>query len=243
VMKELLKNIFAVNGFSERKINGDTYFFEAKDSKKSEYYLIDFIESDKIKGYLNTDALESVFTLFNDQKKEKQDIEKNTSLIICLRLNNIKEDIEGIRNDILRIEEDDYWFKKYVIVYSDNSLPQPTDGIDYIEYFNGLLADSERFKEYKSDIYQNEGYYLAIQIFLKIPFINVPVKITSSYRSIEDLVAEKLSATEKDLLYKLRSLSDINDPAFWEVIKSDSVLAGNGSTSINDFLDRFKPNA
>ena len=242
-MKELLKKIFLANGFSNPILKENAFFFETKDLKRSEYYLVDFIEGDKIKGYLEPDAMENIFTLFNDQKRERQDVEKNTSLIICVRVNSIQNDIGVIRNDILKIEENDYWFKKYVIVYSDNSLPLSIPDIDYIQHFSDLLINSDAFTQYKTNIYQNESYYLTIEMFLKIPFINVPIKETINYRSLEELLVEKLSIQETDLLYKLRLFTDIYEPALWDKIKSDSVLTSGISNSSNDFLDRFKSNA
>ena len=242
-MKELLENIFLANGFSRPILKENAFFFEANDLKRSEYYLVDFIEGDKVKGYLESDAMENIFALFNDQKRERQDVEKNTSLIICVKVTNIQNEIGIIRNDILKIEEDDYWFKKYVIVYSDNSLPLPTPEINYIQHFSDLLINSDAFREYKTNIYQNESYYLTIEMFLKIPFINVPIKETANYRSIEELLAKKLSIQEKDLLSKLRFFTDIYEPTLWDKIKSDSVLTSGVSNSSNDFLDRFKPNA
>jgi hypothetical protein len=57
--------------------------------------------------------------IFNKKKKDLNEIEKNTSLIILLKVENLKKDFEELKNQIMRIEEDEYFFRKYIIIYND----------------------------------------------------------------------------------------------------------------------------
>lgn len=242
-MESLLNKIFIDHGFNQPIKGSHVHFYEKKDAEKQEYYLIDFIEPLGLNNYIESDSTSEVFKLFDDQKKEKKDVEKNTSLIICVKVKNIKDEIGKIRNNILSIEEDDYWFKKYIIVYSDSSIPVITDIIDIKDYFNKLLLDNEVFTDYKNDIYLNEGYFLTIQLFLKLPFLNVPIQTQNNYRSIENILAQQLSEAELNFSNKLRSMVDVYSDEYWETLKINCATTNATNEIVKKFFDQFESNA
>lgn len=242
-MEDLLNRLFTDHGFNEPVSRGNALFYEKQDGKKPEYYLVNFVSPNALKGYMEGESAANVFDLFNQQTKEKQDVEKNTSLIICVQVDNIKQHIVGIKNDILLIEEDDYWFKKYIIVYSKESLPPNIDTTNFKDYFEALLTNNQLFKQYKEGMYNNEEYFLTIQLFLKLPFLNVPINSTNNYHSIEQLLEQLLTPNEMQLFYKLRELEDLYSDDYWEQLKHGCVSTTGANEIVNAFLKQFESNA
>lgn len=242
-MDELIEIIFNENGFIESGRKESAYFYKKKDEEKKEYYLVDFINSDDLVDFMDREKANNLLELFEEQKKLGKDIDKNTSLLLCVRLNNLKNDISSIKNALLRIEEDDFWFKKYVITYTEASLPDvPVTGT-YQDYFNQFLLDNETFKEYKNDVYLNEKYFLIIQLFLKLPFLNVPINTQNNFNTIEDILERQLSTIEMQFAMHLKSIQGLDDPEYWDKLKNNSISNTDTDDLINDFFDKFELNA
>ncbi len=234
-MQELIEKIFAEHDFAEAQRKDNSYFYSKKSDNDIEYFLVDFIDAEDLKGYIEGDKASNIFTLFEENRNKKNDVEKNTSLILCVKVDNIKTGIHAIKNDILAIEENDYWFKKYTIVYTDNALPAPNTETDIIEQLNKQILDSGVFQVYKDNIYVNEQYFLTIQLYLKLPFLIVPTQSQVNYRTISEILALKLTGDDIELQEKIKDLEDIDSTEFWDTLKS-SVL---DTTASDDFMQQF----
>lgn len=242
-MKELIEIVFAESGFIESGHKDSAIFYKKQDEQKKEYYLVDFINPQDLTDFMSKEKANNIFELFEEQKKQGVDIEKNTSLLLCVRLNDIKSDINVIKNDILLIEEDDFWFKKYVITYSDTSVPDAPVSGTYLEYFNQLLLDNDTFREYKNDVYLNEKYFLIIQLFLKLPFLNVPINTQNNFNTIGDILSQQLSTIEMQFALNLNSIEGLEDAEYWERLKNNCVASTDSDDLIKEFFDKFENNA
>jgi len=241
-MKALINNIFAEHGFS-RMGGENAIFFEKDIQDRQEYFLVDFIDATQFKGYLQGEQGSEVFALFEEHKKRKKDIEKNTSLLLCIRLDTMAGDIAGLKNGILDFEENEYWFKKYTLVYTDASVPQPAEGASVMEHFNTLLLDNERFSSYKENSYADETYFLGIQLFLKLPFLAVPQHDQVNYRTISEILKDKLSEAEILFMEKLRTLEGMDAEGYWENIRAASLETGGEEEMIQAFMNKFRTDA
>lgn len=242
-MEELIEIIFTENGFVESGRKDSVIFYKKQDEQKKEYYLVDFINPEDLSDFMNKEKANNIFELFEEQKKQGVDIEKNTSLLLCVRLNNIKNDISAIKNDVLFIEEDDFWFKKYVITYSDGSVPDAPVTGTYLEYFNQFLLDNDTFREYKNDVYLNEKYFLVIQLFLKLPFLNVPINTENNFNTIEDILSQQLSTIEMQFAVNVISIEGLEDAEYWERLKSNCMANTDTDDLIKEFFDKFEHDA
>lgn len=96
---------------------------------------------------------------------------KNTDLIIIFRLDRLSS-YKEFEKSIFDVEENAYYFKKYVLYYS-NEENQLISG----KNFNNLkttLSDHEEFSSYKSDPSRPSLYSMAARIFIKLPFLEMP---------------------------------------------------------------------
>lgn len=116
-------------------------------------------------------VLDAFSSIVNDG--EQITIEKNSSLIVIVKCNNI-ESIEELKQQILLFEEDEYFFKKYVILYTEESITQLTNSplipilrekVGNIAFFNNFASNG-----YKTDIAE---YVVIMELFIKLPFLSL----------------------------------------------------------------------
>lgn len=113
---------------------------------------------------------------------------KNCDLI-CL-LYNDSLDFSEKSSDLLSIEEDPYYYKKYVLYY-DRAEKNILNNIEFIDILN-IIKDMEQFEFYKSDPDATSLYSLATKIFIKLPFLRLPYQEkelvpleTQAYEAVE----------------------------------------------------------
>lgn len=189
-MKEILSKIFEEHNF--RLVNFpqeiQSLFAVSKDMDKVNYYLVLFVDD----LYLGTDTdFESLYSDVKSLEYYDHQTDKNLTLVVCLKRNSLKPD-ENLSNRIYQIEEDPYFFKKYVLTYTDNqvelikNLISSKDSITNIFY--KTLNNHDLFLQFKKAPYKETQYNLISKLFIKIPFLN----LRSSYRQLDNL-SEKIS--------------------------------------------------
>lgn len=96
---------------------------------------------------------------------------KNCDLVCIHHLSRLS-DFKGSEEQIFAIEEDPYFFKKYVLYYSDaeESAVQDQD----FEKLKATVADKELFNKYKEQPLTATQYSVAAKIFIKLPFLELP---------------------------------------------------------------------
>jgi len=95
----------------------DFYYKENQD-----FFIVEDFSKDELNNFFKDKKTNSLVNLLDNLKNDDsknifKDIEKNTSLIILLKVEKIKKDFEDLKNQIMKIEEDEYFFRKYIIVY------------------------------------------------------------------------------------------------------------------------------
>lgn len=196
-MKQLLNSIFEKHSIDKLPDGIDCFSYE----NKSFFFNININESEllSIKNtqsfYENKDyenILESYKSLVNTSGISE--IEKNSSLIITVKCEDL-EALSKLQQQILLIEENEYFFKKYVILYTEESISEllknPT-----IEFLQEKLNDSEKFNKFSDFGYSSDlmEYIVVVQLFIKLPFL----KILFSQNEYLDLNNKLENSLEKD---------------------------------------------
>lgn len=100
---------------------------------------------------------------------------KNTDLVVLFNVDDLT-DIYQHEHSIFDIEEDGYSFKKHVLYFTNKEvLLLDRNELEQIEE---LLLDPESFKQYKDSPSKPSAYSLACRLFVKLPFLQVPVQET-----------------------------------------------------------------
>ncbi|HAM80895.1 ABC-three component system middle component 1 [Ornithinibacillus bavariensis] len=214
-MNKIIRQIFYDNGFSnielETPFEGNLVDFWVNNSKYAvNYYLVLYVDDIK-EDFLSNE----VPTYFNSIKKlvngydEKMD--KNLSMIVCVNTTNSKT--KKITDKIFEIEEDPYFFKKYVITYNIDSYKQLEKlfgGKDESSnsILNRIINDTNKFLAFKKNEENDTTvlYEICTKLMIKIPFLRLEKRL----EKMEDLSAvinEELQQKElftfKDTLLNL----------------------------------------
>lgn len=120
--------------------------------------------------------------------KSEPAFERNSDFIILLNLKNLG-DFNTHEKKIFSIEEDPYYFKKYVLYYSDeekNILENKS-----INDLREVILDRDLFNAYKKNPNYPSLYSFAARFFIKVPFLHVPVN-EMKMQSIDVMLKESL---------------------------------------------------
>lgn len=104
--------------------------------------------------------------------REQPAFAKNTDVIILFELDKL-EDVVFYESDIFALEEDSYSFKKHVLYYSKEEA-ELLHNIN-IDTIPDLIKDQTKFNEYKKTPLKATDYGVASRIFIKLPFLTVPI--------------------------------------------------------------------
>lgn len=234
-MKTLVQTILTNNYFVfEEQING----FQRENNS---YFFFRTIGSDQLEEVKNRSTLnESTWyceflSHFNEvcSGSNYPALEKNSSLIVLVNSTSITE-IERLQSQILLIEEDQFYVKKYVIVYTPNALEKISEftsneqlqiAVNNKAIFNHILSSG--FTQ------ECEDYILLLQLFIKLPFltlkfsedefVTLPEKLNTDlgndYSIFQQLLSSYIQFQDIDFL-SLESESNINN--LLKVLTNDS---------------------
>ncbi|TCK82909.1 ABC-three component system middle component 1 [Albibacterium bauzanense] len=208
-MEIIIKKLLNESSYIEK--TGAIPFYSKED--KSFFFIINIAETDFItlnsKELIKENsqykaAMDGFKTIVNSG--DQITIEKNSSLIVLVNCSNI-DAIGDLQQQILLIEEDQYFFKKYVILYTEASISGLT-ATPLIPELRTKVKDNTTFnvfarKGYQSDIAE---YLVIMQLFIKLPFLNL-VYNKERFTSLSQKLTSILSA-EASLYASLVSHSE-----------------------------------
>ena len=174
-METLINTILTNNNFI---FNEEIHGFE-KENKS--YFFTRTITADQLQGIKNKTFLNEsewyheFLSQFNEDcsKANYSALEKNSSLIIFVNSASITE-IERLQSQILLIEEDQFYVKKYVIIYTSSALEKISDSGSNEQLLTALNNKIAFQSILSSGLTQDqEDYVLLLQVFVKLPFLTL----------------------------------------------------------------------
>jgi hypothetical protein len=202
---ELLKSIFDNNEFSESIVKYKEYSCSlyAKDDEDNFFIVLDKKEiTEEELDILISNGFSELYERLTKLDIANKAFEKNTTLIFCL---------DSDSEQINKIEEDAYLFKKNVIVYSEDmkiALKELLKNDYSLKNMNALLNKDKLFEDSKTAT--SNSYTLLSRLFIKLPFLSYErgVRKLDNLSSVIENEAEKQAF--KPLYEKLIEL-DINN--------------------------------
>ena len=115
-----------------------------------------------------------------------KEAEKNTSLLVLLQVEQISE---GILDDIVEIENDPFYFKKYVLAYTKSS----KEAIKQysIKNFSSILMQPRNFQALKNEAEVSDPYHLLYSIAHKLPFLMTDVQVQDTSLSSNQYIPKE----------------------------------------------------
>lgn len=206
---ELIDETLIAHKFSKVLNTESTRFYIREIGSAIRFAILHKLDELTTPAELNATINQSVPESFTNNASFK----KNCDLICIHHLNQLSE-FKSHEEQIFAIEEDPYFFKKYVLYYSDaeeNVLKEQS-----YENLKATIADKTLFNEYKKQPLTATQYSVAAKIFIKLPFLELPLNkrelvplrlqaegavseagLTKTYESIQ-----KLNSTNVDDLIK-----------------------------------------
>ncbi|NQV91737.1 hypothetical protein HQ489_04655 [Candidatus Woesearchaeota archaeon] len=180
-------------------ING----FVALDTREGKTGLFMVIEVNELNVLLNENEVlyETFYSELRGEEYYLPEFNKNISLIILLDTQLPIE--QKIKRQIFEIEENPFYFKKYVLQYTEeqhNDLIEKCEDIT-TENLRNLVLNVD-FEEFKKDISVNNYVNLLLNLYVKLPFLNVPY----SAQELPDL-----TETIMEILGQNSDFQDLNE--------------------------------
>ena len=224
-MIELIKKIFEEKDFVVKKDNyhkQEYYFCMRYTESNFDFFVVLTIKKEDInlEKFNDWSAL-----LINKITTDNPiaGIDKNLSMIMLLE---DESDSKTLNKLINKIEEDPYYFKKYVLTYTKQQkekLSKLTLNKSIIREIEEIVSDKEKFSEFKkisgdmSEL-KNNLYSLISKTFIKLPFLRVPIEkeeLTNLSEKIRSQITDN-DASYLDVSLRLSS----NAPDLPEILQA-----------------------
>lgn len=133
--------------------------------------------------------------------------EKNTMLLL---FTNKVDDITNLLIQITEIEENEYFFKKQVVLLPTKFLGNLENKIsssmnfEITRYLQDCMNDTEKFKQFMSKKNEDTDYAGSAQFFEKLPFLHLNVESSES-NSLQNMIDNEITASKKNYIIKTNS--------------------------------------
>lgn len=205
-MKEVIDKIFVNNGFENISITNpfsdETSFWGNYSKKATNFYLIVYV-NEITEGFIVERVSEYFNAIKTIDRGYDERMDKNLSMLICLK--NTHTDSSPKYKKIFEIEEEPYFFKKYLLSYNENFQKikkEILDGENINITINNVINNVEKFHQYKSGEASDDAelYEICTKLMTKIPFISLNHKQTD----LDNLSKSIRIRLEKDNLKESR---------------------------------------
>lgn len=191
-MNNFLASIMHTKGYN--RINNNTLELFGNDN---EFFLIKDFDIGEIQDFFKTEKLNFLISEF--QRLDNEKIKKNTSLFVLIKVDDIHRFYKQYLNTIVIIEEDDYYFRKYIIFYTEEGLQKLNPDINYLLQFiqdnDNYLDEEGLFDKFEKNMFFDDAYFIAMQLIIKLPFVTLPHS-GDHFVVIDDRIKSRIKASE-----------------------------------------------
>lgn len=153
-------------------------------------------QSEKIKEFII--AISNYFQNVEDYISE---MDRNTSLLLI-----VERDIPSILTDKVKIEveDDPYYFKKYVLTYEKTELLQLKKAYEEVgqtpnEFIHSYIFNKGKFNVFKKNTQDEHIYRIVSEIAIKLPAIEIGTNEEDEIKTIEQYMRETPKFNEDEL--------------------------------------------
>ncbi|WP_260318736.1 ABC-three component system middle component 1 [Lactococcus lactis] len=212
MMYNFIKQIFEKNDYHQH----DNIIELWKNS--NEFFILQEYDKEELQSSSQIDenffTCEQTNNIVSEFEKIKDNkIKKNTSLFIIVKVKNLEKEYKRLKNITMRIEEDEYYFRKYVIFYTEDGLsklnPDAHSLLDYIQTEVPKTTSSvgnNLFDTFEENMFFDDAYFIAMQLIIKLTFISLPHS-DKYFETVEDKI--KTCIELKDLIDKENQVNQV----------------------------------
>lgn len=153
---------------------------------------------------VNNDYLKALALAFRKADFHESDMDKNTTLVIT----SARPDTESLNSDAkVKIEDDPYYFKKYVFSYTSASERLATSFLEhnktecanefsYVNEVLNYLMNAEEFGKYKDAKDELSTYSYFVELATKIPAFPLNIRNSEEIKSVSEFLSEQLDGKD-----------------------------------------------
>ncbi len=153
---------------------------------------------------INNDYLKALALAFRKADFHESDMDKNTTLVIT----SARPDTEPLNSDAkVKIEDDPYYFKKYVFSYTSASERLATSFLEhkkiecanefsYVNKVLNYLMNAEEFGKYKDAKDELSTYSYFVELAAKIPAFPLNIRNSEEIKSVGEFLSEQLDGKD-----------------------------------------------
>lgn len=209
-MKHIISNILCELNFSPAEqfvVQKDQIHFELmpfflRDDSSQVYLIMPLLES-QLLDVKFTEILPYIAESFHKTNGYKSDMEKNTSLVFCIKRDVNSKYLEQLQIDI---EDDPYYFKKYVFSYFPDE-QQKLDQIkkeygisSYVEFVQTYILNRDNFQKFKSNSLNEKMYRLISDLLIKIPIMPIEIRKSEELRTVASYFGDEEISSKSKML-------------------------------------------
>lgn len=180
----------------ERKKAIVTPFVSTENS--SQVFLTLFCKNIFLNDVVNSNLVREIAFQFRKKDYHKAEMDRNTTLLI-LSEHAVDEVIDTFSK--VKIEDDPYYFKKYVFSYDELSekkteawIEQNKDANSLVTVIQDYVANTNKFTSYKIR-HQNEPVYtFLVELITKVPIFPIKIVESQNLRSIEQYLNDEIES-------------------------------------------------
>ena len=192
-MEDIVVKLLEANGYKTLGSIPEIGIYTYESEMLKDVVIVAPYSTGDLNAFENSDITHSVMDQFDLACKRNSNALKDTSLIICHKVEN-SIDINEAKNIILKVEENTFGFRKYVLPYTVDSIQEITklNSGDIAQNLSAKLQEGfSSYAESSADSQISE-YETILRIYSKLPFLNY-VREKNDWASLEGFLEEKLS--------------------------------------------------
>ncbi len=216
MIDRVILNILKENGFDGYEGLPIDYiksivFTYRKNDTKIEFFVVASMDQ---KTFLSMDEnrlFSDITKSIKNSSSYMAEVDKNTSLVFCIAKDSKLKSFDALEKKGLQIEENPYFFKKYVLTYDEKIaeevfgelLKTYNESSNLTKYIESIVTNPERFRNYKINSVNNEDYMLLSKIIMKVPVMPVRVPDNQSIKPLASMIQDNIVSEN---LLKAKSL-------------------------------------
>lgn len=204
-----------LNELNFKKNDFNFYYKECDD-----FFRVDDYSESEFENYFNCEKTKQATLDYEQLMRTNNEAKINSAQIILIKVEEFRDFFKSTKNQIMKVEEDPYYFRKYVLAYTSNSI-NDLYNLSLSELKEYILKDEE-YDAFEKDMYCNSTYFLAMQSFIKLPFLTIPTK-NEEYSSLQYLIDQEIE--KKNIVNSEKKALEISNYISSSDFDKESVLS------------------
>lgn len=209
---------YAINENNNMEVTVNVLLSSENDSQV--FLLVD-CENTLLKNLVDGQLIKEMALRFRKKEYHRAEMDRNTSLLIVSK-HLANEEIDT--SSKVKIEDDPYYFKKYVFSYDDIGLENANNWVSEniqnkttVSVIQDYITNTEQFAKYKENNIKEPIYTFFIELVTKLHCFPMKTAETRNIKSIDSFLTNQLTSLKS----KKKNPIDIDQRAIEEFIDMD----------------------